>query len=81
MIGVRDFVGLPGSRASTWDKILKTNVKEFHNCNIRLKKKKVLEEFINLTKGKTTAEPVKSNKKTASTESSSLKTSSISSMS
>ena len=83
MLGAKEFLGLPGSRASTWDKVLGINVKEFHDLNIRLKRKKIQEEYINLAKGKVKdkAEPEKTKGKSSNNQTSSMKTSSISSKS
>lgn len=82
MLGSKEFLGLPGSRASTWDKVLNTNVKEFHDLNIRMKRKKIQEEYLNLAKGQTNkTEPDKTKGKSSNNQTSSMKTSSISSKS
>ena len=82
MLGSKEFLGLPGSRALTWDKALNTNVKEFHDLNIRMKRKKIQEEYLNLTKGQNNkTEPDKTKGKSSNNQTSSMKTSSISSKS
>lgn len=71
----------PSTSNLTHSKVVNTNVKEFHEMNILQKRKKVKEDYYNITKGKGTqkAETVKSKQKRDTNASSSLKTSSISS--